>query len=58
MAKIYCTTFCNKGHRLDNGRPVAHECYVLDPKKLQAEARGEEIEGSIVKEPRLVVRGR
>lgn len=56
--KIYCTTFCNFGHDLASGRPVAHECYILDAKKLQAEARGEAVKGSIVKEPRQIVTGR
>ena len=55
---VYCTSFCNFGHRLDTGRPVGHECYILDPKKLQAEARGESVEGRMVKEPVQVVKGR
>jgi hypothetical protein len=35
-SKIYCTSFCNKGHLLD-GRPVDHECYVIPPEMLKAE---------------------
>jgi hypothetical protein len=56
--KTYCTSFCNHGHNVKTGRPVGHECYILDPKKLQAEAAGDKVEGSIVKEPRRIVRGR
>jgi len=36
-SKIYCTSFCNKGHLLDDGRPVDHECYVIPPEMLRAE---------------------
>jgi hypothetical protein len=56
--KVYCTSFCNKGHNLKTGRPVAHECYILDPKKLRAEANGEQVEGSMIKLPRQIVKGR
>lgn len=38
---IYCTTYCNKGHRLKDGKPVAHECYVLPPVALKAEMEGD-----------------
>lgn len=55
--RVYCTSFCNRGHRLDNGHPVDHECYVLDPVRLQAERDSQTFEGSIVKEPRRVVKG-
>jgi len=41
MGDIYCTTYCNKGHRLSDGKPVDHECYVLPPKALQAEREGD-----------------
>lgn len=53
-AHSYLTTFCNKAHRLADGKPIGHNCYVLDPVKLRLEAEGriDEIEGSIVKEPR------
>jgi len=37
----FCTSFCNKGHALADGKPVGHECYVLNPAALQAEARGQ-----------------
>lgn len=55
----YVSTFCNFAHRLSDGKPIGHECYVLDPHKLKLEAYGrmDEIEGSIVKEPRVTSRG-
>lgn len=37
---IYCTSYCNQGHRLSDGKPVQHECYVLPPAALQAERDG------------------
>jgi hypothetical protein len=40
-AKIFCTSFCNKGHRLSDGKPVAHECYVLPTEALHAERDGD-----------------
>ena len=54
----YVTTFCNWPHRLSDGKPIGHNCYVLDPVKLRLEAEGRisEIEGSIVKEPRREMR--
>lgn len=38
---VYCTTYCNHGHRLSDGKPVDHECHVLPPKALQAEREGD-----------------
>lgn len=38
---IYCTTFCNSGHRLTDGKPVDHECYVLPPAALEAERKND-----------------
>jgi hypothetical protein len=38
---IYTTTYCNRGHRLSDGKPVAHECHVLPPKALAAERSGD-----------------
>ena len=37
---VYCTSFCNHGHRLSNGHPVNHECYVLVPESLALEKAG------------------
>lgn len=34
---IYCTTYCNHGHCMQTGKPVAHECYVLPAAALAAE---------------------
>lgn len=36
----YCTTYCNKGHRLSDGKPVDHECRIIPPSALEAEMRG------------------
>jgi hypothetical protein len=43
---IYCTSYCNQGHRLSDGKPVDHECIILPPKALQAERDGD-YEGAI-----------
>jgi hypothetical protein len=39
--KIYCTTYCNHGHRVSDGKPVDHECITIPPKALQAEIDGD-----------------
>ena len=39
--KYYCTSFCNFAHRLRDGMPVNHECYVLNPAGLRAEMAGD-----------------
>ena len=39
--KIYCTTFCNHPHRLSDGKPLGHVCYVLPTEALYAEQRGD-----------------
>lgn len=41
MNGTYCTTYCNKSHRLSDGKPVNHECFVLPPAALQAEREGD-----------------
>jgi hypothetical protein len=33
----YTTTFCNADHRLEDGRPIGHGCYVIPPKLLKLE---------------------
>lgn len=37
---FYVTTFCNKAHRLEDGKPIDHECYVLPTAALHAEKEG------------------
>lgn len=37
---IYCTSFCNQPHRLRDGKPVGHECYVMPTEALHAEREG------------------
>lgn len=34
--EIYCSTYCNHGHRLSDGKPIEHECLVIPPKALEA----------------------
>jgi hypothetical protein len=38
---IFCTSFCNKGHRVSDGKPIGHECYILPPEALEAERMGD-----------------
>ncbi len=40
MNKFYVTTYCNKAHRLADGKPIAHECHILPPKALELERDG------------------
>lgn len=50
---LFCTSFCNSAHRLCDGMPVNHECYVLDPAALRAEQAGGGIDSyGAVKQPR------
>lgn len=37
----FVTSFCNFPHRLSDGKPINHECFVLDPKGLAAERAGD-----------------
>lgn len=37
---LYVTTFCNQAHRLWDGKPIAHCCYVLRVDALIAERDG------------------
>ena len=41
VPNIYCTSFCNHGHRMSDGMPVDHECYVLPVPSLIAECDGD-----------------
>ena len=36
----FCTTFCNHPHRLSDGKPIAHECFVMPTAALHAERAG------------------
>lgn len=38
LDEVYATTFCNQGHRLRDGKPVGHNCYILDAGVLETEA--------------------
>jgi len=37
----YVTTYCNHAHRMSDGKPLGHECYILPPEALAAERRGD-----------------
>ncbi len=58
--RIYCTTYCNKGHLVRDGRPVGHECHVLPPEALRLEREGD-VKGALEvlssKKPLRVHRG-
>lgn len=34
---FYVTSFCNFPHRMSDGKPIGHECYVIPPRLLKAE---------------------
>lgn len=38
---VFCTSFCNFGHRLADGKPVGHQCFVLPTEALEAERQGD-----------------
>jgi hypothetical protein len=38
---VYCTTYCNQGHRMRDGAPIQHECYRLPPAAIEAERAGD-----------------
>jgi hypothetical protein len=46
MSDFYVSTYCNRAHRLKDGRPIKHECRVIPPKALKAEMNGD-IEGAV-----------
>ncbi len=39
--KYYCASYCNHPHRLSDGKPVSHECFVLPTAALHAEREGD-----------------
>ena len=41
MIDLYAPTFCNQPHRMRDGKPVEHECYVLPTEALVAERAGD-----------------
>lgn len=42
----YVSTYCNHAHRMADGKPIKHECYVLPPLALKLEREGD-IAGAI-----------
>ena len=39
--RFYVTTFCNKPHCVNTGKPVNHECHVLPIAMMRAEVQGD-----------------
>lgn len=37
MSEFYVTSFCNHAHRLSDGKPINHECYIIPPRLLKME---------------------
>ena len=44
----FVTTYCNKPHRLEDGKPIDHECYILPTAALHAERDGQIARAMIV----------
>jgi hypothetical protein len=38
---VFCTSFCNHPHRLNDGKPIGHECFVLPTAMLHYERVGD-----------------
>lgn len=41
VSTCYVTTFCNCAHRVSDGKPVNHACYIIPPAALEAERSGD-----------------
>lgn len=58
----YLTSFCNMSHDLDDGRPIEHNCPILNVKALAAEADGRQEDcneiGIVNKPYKEMVRGK
>ena len=37
--RTYVTSYCNFAHRLNDGKPVEHECAILPPAALEVRRR-------------------
>lgn len=44
MHEYYVSTYCNFPHRLQDGKPVQHECRVIPPEALRLEREGKFLE--------------
>ena len=38
---FYVTTYCNFAHRVEDGKPIQHECRIIPPEALRAEMKGD-----------------
>lgn len=55
-SSAFCTSYCNRAHDLNDGKPIDHNCFILNKKALRMEFLGNvpgAIEIGIVKEPRV-----
>lgn len=39
--EVFKTTYCNKLHRLSDGKPVNHACHIMPTPALHAEKAGD-----------------
>ncbi len=54
----YCTSYCNGYHRLSDGKPVGHQCYILPPEALRLEREGKVEEAiKLLRAAKIVSRG-
>ena len=57
----YVTTYCNRAHRMSDGKPIEHECRIIPPRALKLEREGD-FSGAIQvlqleRKPRYMMRG-
>lgn len=56
MVRVYCTSYCNRGHRLKDGVPVGHECRIIPASALRAEREGKVAEAlEILQNSRTII---
>lgn len=48
MSERIVTTFCNHPHRMSDGKPIGHECFVLPTAMLVAERAGKHEQALVV----------
>ncbi len=58
--EVWCSTFCNRGHRMRSGHPIKHECRIIPPSALRAERDGDDDKATKIMRACVVryVRGR
>lgn len=43
----YVSSYCNHPHRMADGKPIKHECYIIPPLALKREREGD-VSGAIM----------